>query len=85
MVESRFERPKNFVPSFEKFQDFQSLYGSTRIVATMGCPSARGDLGVVVRLGKMVIKNPTCIRPETQYFKGQPKTGDIVSTVVHRE
>jgi hypothetical protein len=55
------------------------------LVATMGCPSARGDLGVAVRLGKMVVKNPACIRPETHYFKGQPRTGEIVGTDVHRE
>jgi hypothetical protein len=51
----------------------------------MGCQSARGNLGVAVRLGKMVVKNPVCIRPETHYFKGQPRTGEIVSTAVHRE
>ena len=55
------------------------------LVATMGCPSAGGGLGVVVRLGKMVVKISACIQPETHYFKGQPRTGEIVSTAVHRE
>ena len=48
-------------------------------------PSARGDLGVALRLGYMVVKISACIRPETHYFKGQPRTGEIVSTAAHRE
>jgi hypothetical protein len=28
----------------------------------------------------MVVKISACIRPETHYFKGQPRTGEIVST-----
>ena len=51
----------------------------------MGCPSAGGDLGVAVRLRKMVVKISASIQPETHYFKGQPRTGEIVSTAVHRE
>ena len=55
------------------------------LVATMGCPSAGGDLGVAVRLRKMVVKISASIQPETHYFKGQSRTGEIVSTAVHRE
>jgi hypothetical protein len=44
-----------------------------------------GTLGLLCALGRWWLKNPACIRPETHYFKGQPRTGEIVSTAVHRE
>ena len=43
------------------------------LVATMGCPSARGDLGVAVRLGKMVIKNPAIFGPKRIFSKVSPE------------
>jgi hypothetical protein len=46
------------------------------------CPIPRG---IDVRLGKMLVKNTACIRPETHYFKGKPTTGEIVSIAVYRE
>ena len=55
------------------------------LVATMGCPSARGDLGVAVRLVRMMVKISICIQPETHYFNGQPRTGETASNAVHHE
>ena len=48
------------------------------LVATMGCPSARGGLGAAVHLEKMVGKNPGMYSTETHYLKSQPGTGEIV-------
>jgi hypothetical protein len=49
-------------------------------------PRPQGDLGVAVRLGKMVVKNLDLYSTHyTDYFKGQPRTGEIVSTAAHRE
>jgi hypothetical protein len=44
-----------------------------------------GTFGLLYALRRWWLKIPAYNQPETHYFKGQPRTGEIVSTAVHRE